>query len=167
MADSNRGSGHVYLLNRKSLTPGERGLPKLPVEEARLTHHGVEGDFNQYRHDVARDDPAMAVLIVPLETIRDLNREGWPVRPGDFGENITSEGVAYDEYAPGRRFQIGEVEVEVTKPCTPCDNLFTLPYVGRVRGPEFLRVTLGRRGWYARVVREGQVRKGDSIVPTR
>jgi MOSC domain-containing protein YiiM len=156
--------GRVYQLNRKSLTPGERGLPKVPVPEARVFTAGVEGDFNIYRHEVARDDPGMAVLIVPLETLQDLNREGWPVRPGDLGENVTSVGVAYDQFAPGDRFRIGEVLVEVTKPCTPCDNLFGLPYIGAHRGPEFLRVMIGRRGWYAKVLEEGRILKGDPIA---
>jgi MOSC domain-containing protein YiiM len=109
----------------------------------------------------------MAVLIVPLEMLHELNREGWPVRPGDFGENITSVGLAYDAFAPGRRFEVGDAIVEVTKPCTPCDNLFGLPYVGVTRGPEFLRTTLGRRGWYAKVLQEGRVRKDDSITLAR
>jgi MOSC domain-containing protein YiiM len=158
-------SGHVYQLNRKSQTPGERGLPKLPVGEVRMIRAGVEGDYNVYRHDVAADDLNMAVLIVPLETLEEFNREGWPVRPGDLGENVTSRGIPYDQFAPGRRFQIGGVLVEVTKPCTPCDNLFRLPYIGAVRGPEFLKATLGRRGWYAKVLEQGIVRTGDVIAP--
>ena len=138
-------------------------MPKLPVAEARVTPSGVEGDYNVYRHDVARDDPGMAVLIVPLETLNELNREGWPVRPGDLGENVTSVGLPYDAFTPGHRFRIGGVVVEVTKPCTPCDNLYHLPYVGVERGPEFLRVTLDRRGWYAKVLQEGLVHQDDPI----
>jgi MOSC domain-containing protein YiiM len=160
-------SGRVHQLNRKSQVPGERGLPKRPIVEARFTTAGVEGDYNVYRHDVAEDDPNMAVLIVPMETLKDFNREGWPVRPGDLGENVTSVGVAYDDFGPGRRFRIGEALVEVTKPCTPCDNLFGLPYVGAERGPEFLKVTLDRRGWYAKVLEEGRVRVGDPIARVR
>ena len=158
-----RSRGRVLQLNRKSQTPGERGLPKVPVDEARVTLAGVEGDFNVYRHEVSHDDPAMAVLVVPFETLQELNREGWPVRPGDLGENITSVGVGYQEFAPGRRFRVGRALLEVTKPCTPCDNLYGLPYVGAARGPEFLRVTLGRRGWYAKVLEEGRVRTDDPI----
>jgi MOSC domain-containing protein YiiM len=165
MPESPLRAGRVLQLNRKSQTPGERGLPKLPIAEAQVTVSGLEGDYNVYRHDVARDDPGMAVMIIPIETLQDLNREGWPVRPGDLGENITSAGLSYSAFAPGRRFRIGEALVEVTKPCTPCDNLYGLPYVGAERGPEFLRVTLDRRGWYAKVVREGHVRKDDPIEP--
>lgn len=123
------------------------------------------GDFNRYRHEEKHDDPGMAVLIVPFETIEALDREGWPVRPGDLGENITSEGIAYDSFAPGSRFRVGRAVVEVTKACDPCTNLFLLPYVGEVRGPEFLKTMVGRRGWYARVLESGMVRTGDAIDP--
>jgi MOSC domain-containing protein YiiM len=157
-------TGRVHQLNRKPETPGERGLPKRPVDEIRVTERGVEGDYNVYRHDVAKDDPAMAVLLMPLETIHELNREGWPLRPGDIGENITSTGLAYESFAPGHRYRIGDAEVEVSKPCTPCDNLYLLPYVGATRGPEFLKVMLDRRGWYLRVVAGGRVRRGDPIA---
>jgi MOSC domain-containing protein YiiM len=157
--------GRVYRLSRKPHTPGQRGLPKVAVPAARLTRHGVEGDYNVYRHDVAHDDPAMAILIMPIEMLRTLDREGWPVQPGDLGENLTTVGIPYEAFAPGRRFRVGEVELEVTKACTPCDNLYQLPYVGPERGPEFLRVTLDRRGWYARVLREGTVRTDDPVIP--
>jgi MOSC domain-containing protein YiiM len=156
-------AGRVHQLNRKSQVPGERGLPKLPVPEARVDAHGVEGDYNVYRHDVSHDDPAMAVLLMPLETLEELRSEGWPVRPGDLGENVTSAGLPYDTFAPGRRFRVGEALMEISKPCDPCDNLFLLPYVGPERGPEFLRTTLNRRGWYARVLKAGLVRQGDPI----
>ncbi len=157
--------GRIYRISRKPQIPGERGLPKVAVPEAQVTAQGIEGDYNVYRHDVAHDDPAMAILLMPLETLRDLDREGWPVRPGDLGENLTTIGLPYDAFAPGRRFAVGPVLLEVSKACTPCDNLFQLPYVGEARGPEFLRVMLDRRGWYARVLREGRVRTDDPIAP--
>jgi MOSC domain-containing protein YiiM len=156
-------TGWVLQVNRKSQTPGERGLPKVAVPEAYVRTAGVEGDYNVYRHDVSHDDLGMAVLIVPSETLEGLRKEGWPVRPGDLGENVTSSGIPYDAFAPGRRFRVGGTLLEVSKPCTPCDNLYLLPYVGAVRGPEFVRTMIDRRGWYARVVKEGIVRPGDPI----
>jgi len=158
-------AGRVYELHRKPEVGGEHGLPKPSVAEAWVSRAGVEGDFNRYRHEEKRDDPGMALLVIPRETLSELVREGWPVRPGDLGENITTEGIAYDAFAPGRRFRAGDVVFEVSKPCTPCDNLYLLPYVGPERGPEFLKVMLDRRGWYAQVVREGRVRSGDPVVP--
>jgi len=157
--------GSVFEIHRKPETAGEHGLPKPTVASARVTVSGLEGDFNRWRHETQHDDPGMAILVVPKETIDQLNREGWPVRTGDLGENITSTGIPYDAFVPGKRFRVGESVIEVSKACTPCDNLYLLPYVGTAKGPEFLRVMTGRRGWYARVVREGLVRAGDPVLP--
>jgi len=157
--------GRVADLHRKPEVPGERGLPKPSVREAFVSFGGVAGDFNRYRHEEKQDDPVMALLIMPRETLVELDREGWPVRSGDLGENLTTEGIPYDALVPGRRFRAGEMEFEVSKACTPCDNLYQLPYVGPARGPEFLKTMLDRRGWYACVVREGRVRVGDRIEP--
>lgn len=156
-------TGRIFELHRKPEVPGQRGLPKSSVSKVFVSRSGLAGDFNRYRHEEKKDDPAMALLIMPRETLAELEQEGWPVRPGDLGENITSEGIAYGEFIPGRLFRAGEVVFEVTKACTPCDNLYLLPYVGPTRGPGFLKVTLNRRGWYARVVREGWVRVGDPL----
>lgn len=163
MKEQPRVTGRVFELHRKAEVAGEHGLPKPSVAEAFVSRAGLVGDFNRFRHEEKKDDPAMAVLLVPRETLAQLSREGWPVRPGDLGENFTTEGIAYDAFVPGRRFRAGEVVLEVSKACTPCDNLFLLPYVGPARGAEFLKVMLDRRGWYARVLREGRVRAGDSI----
>lgn len=160
--------GRIHQLNVKPAVPGEPGLPKRPVPSAAVRFAGLEGDFNRYRHDKKRDDPAMALLLLPLEVLRALDAEGWPARPGDLGENVTTEGIPNEAFAPGKRFRLGAaVEVEVSKACDPCDNLYALPYVGEARGPEFLRITLGRRGWYARVLREGELRAGDPIEELR
>jgi MOSC domain-containing protein YiiM len=155
--------GTVLHVLRKPETPGQRGLPKVEVAEARVTRQGLEGDFNRFRHEEASDSPDMALLLMPLETIRTLNEEGWPVRPGDLGENLTTTGIPYDAFRPSRKLRLGTALAEVSKPCTPCDNLYLLPYVGPERGPEFLRVMLDRRGWYCRVLEPGQVRTGDAI----
>jgi len=156
-------TGMVVQLNRKPEVPGEHGLPKVPVPTARVSRSGVEGDFNRYRTEEKHRDPDMAVLILPFEVISALNQEGWPVRPGDLGENLTSSGLPNNEFRPSRKVRAGSVLLEVSKPCDPCNNLYLLPYVGTTRGPEFLRTTLGRRGWYCRVVEEGVIQKGDPI----
>lgn len=164
MKSGSHSPGHVFKLHRKPEVAGEHGLPKPSVPEAFAARTGFVGDFNRYRHEEKKDDPGMALLIVPRETLNELANEGWPVRPGDLGENITTEGIAYEAFVPGRRFRAGAALLEVSKACTPCDNLFLLPYVGASRGPEFLKVMLDRRGWYARVLREGWIRVGDPVT---
>jgi MOSC domain-containing protein YiiM len=156
--------GVVRQINVKPSTPGERGLPKKPVDSALITKEGVQGDFNVYRHEERRDDPDLALLVMPIETINQLNSEGWPIKPGDLGENLTTSGIDYSSFAIGKVFAVGKMRLQVSKACDPCDNLYLLPYVGRARGPEFLKVMLGRRGWYARVLEEGWVKPGDRIT---
>jgi len=155
--------GHVHQINVKPRTPGERGLPKKPVDSVFVARAGLAGDFNLYRQEKLRGDPDSAVLLMPLETILQLNAEGWPVRAGDLGENITTAGIPYGRFSPGKAFRLGNAVVAVSRACDPCANLYLLPYVGSSKGPDFLKAMLGRRGWYARVRREGLVRRGDAV----
>jgi MOSC domain-containing protein YiiM len=156
-------TGKVFQINLKGKTPGARGLPKTSVESTQVSKRGLEGDFNVYRHEKLADDPDSAVLIMPLETINQLNREGWPIKPGDIGENFTTTGLAYNGFSIGKEVAIGNVKLQISRACDPCTNLYSLPYVGPQKGPLFLKVMMGRRGWYARVTKEGRVSKGDNI----
>jgi MOSC domain-containing protein YiiM len=133
------------------------------VDQIRISAGGVEGDFNRYRHEEQRDEPMQAVLLMPVETLRTLNSEGWPIQEGDIGENITTEGIPYEEFHPGDRFRVGNALLQISKPCVPCTNLYLLPYVGESKGPGFLKTMLDRRGWYASVIHGGVVRSGDVI----
>jgi MOSC domain-containing protein YiiM len=166
-------NGRVVQINRKPETPGQHGLPKLPVSSIHVTRHGLEGDFNRFRHDAKADDPSRAVLLLPLETIQQLNAEGWPVKPGDMGENITTEGIPYDDFVVGDQYRLGEVIIQITEPCTACRYLESLPYVQEAKGVEFITTLtrteggalVNRRGWYASVVEEGTISQGDAIEP--
>ncbi|HEY6189450.1 MAG TPA: MOSC domain-containing protein [Pyrinomonadaceae bacterium] len=155
--------GRIYQLNTKGRTPGGRGLPKSPVEAVHIGSDGLEGDYNYYRTKKLAGDTEQAVLLYPLEMIRTLNEEGWPVEPGDLGENVTTEGLAYQDFVAGGVYEVGEALLEVTKPCVPCSNLAALPYVGEARKKEFIKTLVNRRGWYARVLKEGRVRPGDRV----
>jgi len=159
-----RVSGEIQQINVKPQTEGEHGLPKKRVDSAFITLAGVEGDFNVFRHEERQDDPDQALLIMPIETIRELNSEGWPIKPGDLGENLTTSGIPYQAFAIGKVFGAGGMRFAISKACEPCDNLFLLPYVGTSKGLGFLKIMLGRRGWYARVLQEGQVKAGDRLI---
>lgn len=159
--------GTVFQLNVKPQVPGEVGLPKHPVDSVRLTAKGFDGDYNRYRQEKKNGTPDMAVLLMPLETLREIEKDGWPVKPGDIGENITTLGLAYSDFPVGSRFQIGQAQIQISEPCTPCKTLGHLPYVGAEKAPVFIKAMLGRRGWYARVIKEGVIRKGDAIEPLK
>ncbi|HZY92851.1 MAG TPA: MOSC domain-containing protein [Thermoplasmata archaeon] len=155
--------GTIVQVNVKPEPKAGTGLQKSPVAAAAVSVTGVQGDFNRYRHEQMHDDPDSAVLLMPIETLEELQAEGWPVRPGDLGENITTRGIAYAALPPGATVRAGTAVLQVSRACDPCSNLFELPYVGKDRGPQFLKVMMGRRGWYARVLRPGRVSPGDRV----
>lgn len=159
-------AGSISRLSIKPKVPGEVGLPKHAVQTLRLTPAGAEGDYNHYRTVDLGGDPDQALLIVTEDLLAQLGAEGWPVQPGDLGENLTLRGVAESSLEPGSCLMVGAVRISITKPCDPCTNLYALPYVGKERGPAFLKATVGRRGWYARVTSGGTIQTGAEVGVT-
>lgn len=157
-------SARLLQLNIKPRVPGEYGLPKVPVERLEVSVNGAAGDYNNYRMRTLKGDPDQAIMLLTEEVIQQLRREGWPVQPGDFGENITLGGVAESDLGAGTQVEAGELLLEISKPCDPCTELGVLPYVGQARRTEFIRTTKGRRGWYARVLRPGVITLASPLV---
>jgi ferredoxin-NADP reductase/MOSC domain-containing protein YiiM/ferredoxin len=83
---------------------------------------------------------------------------------GNFGENLTVDGLADDEVCMGDRYRIGEAEFEVTQPRVTCYRVGM-----RLGEPEMpaLLVSHHRPGFYMRVITEGRIQAGDQIVKTR
>lgn len=83
-----------------------------------------------------------------------------PLPYGMFGENFSTEGLLEDSVNVGDRFRLGEAEVMATEPRLPCYKLGIK--FGR---PDILKRFLASRrtGFYFAVVKEGQVKAGDSI----
>jgi MOSC domain-containing protein YiiM len=156
----------VVHLHLKPKEGRARGLPKRPVSRLTITPEGVEGDYNRWRTEKANGDLDQAVLLLSQEILAGLQAEGWPVQPGDLGENVTVAGLPPDALRDGAVVRLGDVVLEVSKACDPCTILYNLPYVGVDRGPEFLRVMHGRRGWYARVLQGGTVQQNAPIEVT-
>ena len=156
-------NGKVLHINRKPKTPGEFGLPKPEVERARITAEGIDGDYNDFRATKKGNHPDMALLLMPIETIRELNEEGWPAKVGDLGENIVTEGILLNAFEPEMKFDIGGAQIQISYECDPCYKLHSLPYIGEERGPEFIKTMMGRRGWYARVLEPGDIAVGDTF----
>lgn len=156
-------SGRVVHLHRKPREGRARGIPKRAVPRLTITSDGVEGDFNRWRTEKADGDPDQAVLLLSEEILAELQAEGWPVQPGELGENLTVAGLPLNAMSPGAEVCVGAVVLEISKACDPCIVLFSLPYVGTERGAAFIRTLKGRRGWFARVLRGGSVEAGMAI----
>jgi ferredoxin-NADP reductase/MOSC domain-containing protein YiiM/ferredoxin len=83
---------------------------------------------------------------------------------GIFGENLTVDGLPDDEVCIGDRYRIGEAEFEVTQPRVTCYRVGLR--FGEPQLPALL-VSHHRPGFYMRVITEGHIQAGDSIVKTR
>ena len=83
---------------------------------------------------------------------------------GNFGENLTVDGLPDAEVCIGDRYRIGEAEFEVTQPRVTCYRVGM-----RLGEPELpaLLVSHHRPGFYMRVITEGRIQAGDPIVKTR
>jgi ferredoxin-NADP reductase/MOSC domain-containing protein YiiM len=83
---------------------------------------------------------------------------------GEFGENLTVDGLPDDEVCIGDRYRIGGAEFEVTQPRVTCYRVGM-----RFGEPELpaLLVSHHRPGFYMRVITEGHIQAGDQIVKTR
>lgn len=140
-----------------------RGLPKIAVSgAAEVTASGMVGDHN---HDRTKkgSTPDQALMLWTEDVRSALEADGWPVAPGDVGENVLLDGVAFADLEPGTRWRLGTAAIEVTYQSDPCSVLRTLPYVGD-RLDEFMATLMGRRGMYAKVVEPGEVAAGDHLV---
>ena len=151
----------VFQISVKPDTVGEIGLPKRPATQVQIDTAGLTGDYNRYRQK--KNAPDLAALIISTDVLGELNKEGWPVKPGDLGENLTIANIDYGPISPDQKYSIGEVEIEISYTCDPCANLYALPYVGDKRRFEFIKTIMNRREWYTRILNEGSILVGNSF----
>lgn len=79
---------------------------------------------------------------------------------GQFGENLTAEGMTEEAVCIGDVFRIGGALVEVSQPRNPCYKLGI-----RMGSADFVRrfIESCRLGIYLRVIEEGEIGAGDAI----
>ena len=150
-------------INQKPKSKGKPGLPKTPTDYAIVSKQGLENDFNNFRSFKKKNDPNMALMLLSYDIIKNLNIEGWPVQPGDLGENLTFNNIDYSKFSPLQQYRVGEIEIEISFSCDPCLTLKHLPYIGNKRVKDFIKTLVGRRGWYAKVLKPGKIKKGDIL----
>jgi MOSC domain-containing protein YiiM len=137
------------------------GIFKEPVEgRRRVEHLNLEGDRQaDLRVHGGRDK---ALYVYDRANARHWEgRLGRAMPPGQFGENLTVEGMAETQISIGDRFSIGSAVVEVSEPRAPCFKLGI-----KMGDPTLLKPFLesGRTGFYLRVIQEGEIGAGDGIT---
>ncbi|RPH58221.1 MAG: MOSC domain-containing protein [Burkholderiales bacterium] len=125
---------------------------------------GVDGD--EQADQSVHGGPDKAVYVYPAEhypfwqTVRGQAGRPGPLPHGSLGENLTVSGLLEPAIWVGDRLRIGEVELVVTQPRTPCykfDAHLGFAWAGK------MMVQSGYTGFHCAVVRPGRLAAGDEI----
>lgn len=141
-------SGKVVSVN----ISGKKGTRKKPVEEVVLkTEYGIEGDAH------ASSQWHRQVSLLARESIQKMREKGLDVSSGDFGENITTEGIDLVSLPVGTIMRIGDdVTGEVSQIGKECHTRCAIYYQAG-------DCVMPKEGIFIRVIRGGKVKKDDSI----
>lgn len=127
-----------------------KGVVKKPVPQGCLEPDvGLVGD--------AHSGPWHRQLsLLAMESIDFMRAKGADVNPGDFAENITTQGIELHTLPVGTRLKLGDVEVEVTQIGKECHA-----------GCEIRKLVgdciMPRQGIFVRVLNPGEVKAGDPV----
>jgi MOSC domain-containing protein YiiM len=137
------------------------GVPKRPVDSARIGYRGVAGDRQAARQHHGR--VWQALCLFSSDVVDALAAEGHPIAPGRAGENVSIRGLDWSDVRPGTQLRIGEVLAEVSAYSTPCSK-----NAGWFVDGNFHRIDHARHpGWsrvYASVLEDGSVTVGDQVT---
>lgn len=101
-------------------------------------------------------DVERSVLLVSQKSYEMAKQNGIDIADSDLGENIL---VDFDPYSleSGTKLQIGDAIIEISKKSTLCSSLSKI----NSKLPKLLK---DKRGIFAKVIRAGQLSKGDCIT---
>ncbi|MHB8107969.1 MAG: MOSC domain-containing protein [Candidatus Cryosericum sp.] len=129
----------------------QKGTRKHPLEgSVTITMLGMLGDAHA-------GDWHRQLSLLAQESIDKMQGHGLVLKPGDFAENITTQGLDLLTLPVGTRLQVGAVTMEVTQIGKECHL-----------GCEIRRIVgdciMPREGIFARVTSAGTIQAGDLIT---
>jgi MOSC domain-containing protein YiiM len=129
-------------------------IPLRDVEA--LADIGLRGD--RYAEEANRKSPDYQLTLIELENIEAFARvSGLPLAPHEPRRNLVTLGVRLNELR-GKRFKIGEAELEGIELCEPCGTFAKRTH------PQVVRFFVHRGGLRCRIVKGGHIRIGDAIA---
>lgn len=140
--------GRVASINASA----HKGTRKLPVEGGKGTLEvdwGLAGDAHAGRWH-------RQVSLLAEESIAKARALGLDVSVGDFGENITTQGIDVLALPMGSRLRVGEAELEISQIGKVCHTRCAIYYLAG-------DCIFPREGIFAVVRRRGTVHVGDPV----
>jgi len=129
----------------------EKGVRKVNVVQSCLVpEFGLKDDAHAAKWH-------RQVSLLAMESIDKMVRLGLKVGPGDFAENITTQGLDLLKLPVGTRFRIGENSLlEVTQIGKVCHTRCAIYYQAG-------DCVMPKEGIFARVLEGGEIKVGDEI----
>lgn len=138
--------------------PARTAIDKRPVTgRVRVTALGLAGD--EYADKANHGGYEQAVYAYAREDLDWwVERLGYELRNGQFGENITTAGLDVTGALIGETWRIGTAVVQITSPRIPC-----ITFQSWLGEPHWVKrfAAAGRPGAYLRVLDKGTVSAGD------
>jgi len=110
---------------------------------------GLEGDAHAgFEH--------RQISLLAIESIKKMRDKGLDVNPGDFAENLTTEGISLAALSVGIKLKIGDVILEVSQIGKICRQKCAIYYQAG-------DCVMPGEGIFAVVLNGGQVNTGDKV----
>ena len=131
----------------------KKGVRKKPVDSVVIKeNYGIETDAH------ASEKWHRQISLLALESIEKMQAMGLKVGPGDFAENITTQGIDLPVLPIGTKMTIGgEVEVEVSQIGKVCHTRCAIYHQAG-------DCVMPKEGIFVKVLEGGTIKKGDEIV---
>jgi len=114
-------------------------------------NYGIVGDAH------SSEDTHRQISLLAIESINKMREIGLDVHPGDFAENLTTEGIDLVSLPVGTKLSVGEeVILEVTQIGKECHTRCAIYHQAG-------DCIMPKEGIFARVITGGEVKIGDKI----
>ena len=129
----------------------KKGMRKKNIPEAKLeADHGIIGDAHAGKWH-------RQISLLSFESIAEVIAQGAIVSPGDFAENITTEGIDFSLLKVGDKLRLSrDIELEITQIGKRCHTKCEIyKQLGDCIMP--------KDGIFAKVIKSGSIKVGDEI----
>ena len=130
----------------------EKGVKKTNVDSALLKEDfGIVGDAHA-------GTKMRQVSLLAIESIKKMQEKGLKVKPGDFAENITTEGIDLLKLKLKDKVKIGsDIVLEISQIGKVCHTRCAIYYQAG-------DCVMPKEGIFAKVISGGEIKVGDKII---